>query len=129
VAARPSFMAGRPDKWASRAQSSARALPYSSYKYHGAPPGRKCEESEVEPPIVLSSSFLYIRERGEVLRAGGLPNLLGVLKVGRAWMLCRNPFGFDGVFWALVRSTAEALSKFCEFQQRTDSSPSGVLGF
>jgi hypothetical protein len=47
LAARPSFMADRLDKWASRAQYSARAPPYSSYKYHGAPPGRKCEESEV----------------------------------------------------------------------------------
>jgi hypothetical protein len=40
-------VAVRPDKWASRAQSSARALSYSSYKYPSAPPGRKCEESEV----------------------------------------------------------------------------------
>jgi hypothetical protein len=47
VAARPSFMAGQPDKWASCAQSLARAPPYSSYKYPDAPPGRKCEESEV----------------------------------------------------------------------------------
>jgi hypothetical protein len=38
--------AGRPDKWASHAQSSARAPPYS-YKYHDAPPDRRCEESEV----------------------------------------------------------------------------------
>jgi hypothetical protein len=36
----------RPDKWASRAQSSTRAASYS-YKYLGAPPGKKCEESEV----------------------------------------------------------------------------------
>jgi hypothetical protein len=47
VAARPSFMADRPDKWASHVQSSSRAQPYSSYKYPRAPPGRKCEESEV----------------------------------------------------------------------------------
>jgi hypothetical protein len=47
VAAQPSFMVGRPDKWASRAQSLARALPYSSYKYPVAPPGRKGEESEI----------------------------------------------------------------------------------
>jgi hypothetical protein len=38
---------GQPDKWTSREQSSARAPPYSSFKYHNAPPGRKCEESEV----------------------------------------------------------------------------------
>jgi hypothetical protein len=47
LAAQPSCMVGRPDKWASHTQSSARAPPYSSYKYHGAPPGRKCEKSEV----------------------------------------------------------------------------------
>jgi hypothetical protein len=46
VAARPSFMAGRLDKWASRTQSSTRAPPYS-YKYPGAPLGRKCEKCEV----------------------------------------------------------------------------------
>jgi hypothetical protein len=40
-------LASRPDKWDARTQSSARALPYSSYKYHGAPPDRRCEESEV----------------------------------------------------------------------------------
>jgi hypothetical protein len=40
-------MAGRPDKWAPHAQSSATIPPYSSYKYHDATPGRKCEESEV----------------------------------------------------------------------------------
>jgi hypothetical protein len=42
----PSCMAGRPEKWAPRTQSLATALPYS-YKYHGAPHDRKCEESEV----------------------------------------------------------------------------------
>jgi hypothetical protein len=47
LAARTSCMASRPDKWASHTQSSARALPYSSYKYHDAPPDRKCEESKV----------------------------------------------------------------------------------
>jgi hypothetical protein len=47
VAAWPCFVADRPDKWASRAQSSARAPSYSSYKYPGPPPGRKCEEIEV----------------------------------------------------------------------------------
>jgi hypothetical protein len=47
VAAWPSFMAGWPDKWASHVQSLVRVPPYSSYKYPGAPPGRKCEESDV----------------------------------------------------------------------------------
>jgi hypothetical protein len=46
LATQPSFIAGWPDKWATRAQSSATAPP-CSYKYHGAPLGRKCEESEV----------------------------------------------------------------------------------
>jgi hypothetical protein len=39
----------------------------------------------------------------------------GVLGVARARKLCRNPFGFDGVFQALVRSSVKALSEFCEF--------------
>jgi hypothetical protein len=30
-----------------RAQSSATTLTYSSYKFHGAPPIRRCEESEI----------------------------------------------------------------------------------
>jgi hypothetical protein len=46
LAAWASCMASQPDRWAPGAQSSATAQPYS-YKYHGAPPGRKCEESEV----------------------------------------------------------------------------------
>jgi hypothetical protein len=40
-------MVGCPDKWASLAQSLARAPPYSSYKYPPTPPSRKCEESDV----------------------------------------------------------------------------------
>jgi hypothetical protein len=47
LAARPSWMIDQLDMWASRAQYSARAPPYSSYKYHGAPPSRKYEEREV----------------------------------------------------------------------------------
>jgi hypothetical protein len=47
LATRPSCMTGQPNKWASHAQSSATTQTYSSYKYHGAPPGRKSEESEV----------------------------------------------------------------------------------
>jgi hypothetical protein len=47
-------LAVRPDKWVPRAQSLATASPYSFYK---------CEESEVWPPIVLPSSFLWSRER------------------------------------------------------------------
>jgi hypothetical protein len=47
LAAWPGCMAGRADKGASRAQSSARAPPYTSYKYPRAPPDRKHEESEV----------------------------------------------------------------------------------
>jgi hypothetical protein len=47
LAVGPICMATRPDKWASRTQSSARAPPYSTYKYPHAPPSRECEESEV----------------------------------------------------------------------------------
>jgi hypothetical protein len=46
LATRPTCMAGRPNKWSSHAQSLATTPPYS-YKYHGAPLGRKCEESKV----------------------------------------------------------------------------------
>jgi hypothetical protein len=46
LAAWPSCMAGRPDKWASHGQSSTRAPSYS-YKNPHAPPSRECEESEV----------------------------------------------------------------------------------
>jgi hypothetical protein len=53
-----------------------------------------------------------------ILRAGGLPSLLGVLGVARARKLCQNPFGFDGDFQALDRWSAEALPEFCEFRQR-----------
>jgi hypothetical protein len=61
--------------------------------------------------------------------------LLGVLRVARAWRLYRSPFGFDGDFQALVRSSAEALLEFCEFRQRADSlvplvyQDSGFLGY
>jgi hypothetical protein len=55
------------------------------------------------------------------MRAGGLPGWLGVLRVARVWKLCRNPFRLDGVFRALVWSSAGALPQFCEFQQRADS--------
>jgi hypothetical protein len=60
-------------------------------------------------------------ERGKVLRARGLPGLLGVLRVARAQKLYQNPFGFDEVFQALVRSITGALLEFCEFWQRTIS--------
>jgi hypothetical protein len=53
LAARSSWINGQPKKWGSRAQSSARATPYSSYKNPHAPPDRGCEESEVYLPIVL----------------------------------------------------------------------------
>jgi hypothetical protein len=42
-----SCMTDRPDKWAPRAESSATAPTYSSYKCHGATLGKKCKESEV----------------------------------------------------------------------------------
>jgi hypothetical protein len=65
--------------------------------------------------------FILCRvERGEVLRAGGVPGLSGVLGVAWARKLCQNPFGFDKVFRALVRSSAGALREFYEFWQRVD---------
>jgi hypothetical protein len=42
-------VAAQPDKWVSHHQSSAREPPYSSYKYPGAPPGRKCEKVRFSP--------------------------------------------------------------------------------
>jgi hypothetical protein len=47
--------------------------------------------------------------------------LSGVLGVARARKLYQNVFGLDGVFQALVRSSAEALPEFYEFRQRADS--------
>jgi hypothetical protein len=77
LAVRPSSMVDRCDKWASHTQSSARVLPYSSYKYHSAPLVESVKKVRFSPP--LPSGFqiqsLYSRERGEVLRAGGLPGL------------------------------------------------------
>jgi hypothetical protein len=39
-----------PDKWASCTQSSARGPPYSSYKYHGAPPVESVKKVRFSPP-------------------------------------------------------------------------------
>jgi hypothetical protein len=47
--------------------------------------------------------------------------MLGVHRVAWARKLCRNPFGLDRVFRALVRSSVGALPEFCEYQQRADS--------
>jgi hypothetical protein len=47
--------------------------------------------------------------------------MLGVLRAARAWKLCQNLFGFDGVFRALIQSSEGALPEFYEFRQRTDS--------
>jgi hypothetical protein len=49
LAAQPSCMAGRPDKLAPHAQSSATVPPYSSYKYHGAPPAQSVERVRFSP--------------------------------------------------------------------------------
>jgi hypothetical protein len=120
----PNCNAGRPDKWDSRTQSSVRAPPYSTYKYHGAPLAESVKKVRFSPLPQGASKFNLCRverERGEVLRAGGLSVLSGVLRVARARKLCRNPFRFDGVFQALVRSSAGALPKFYEFWQRADS--------
>jgi hypothetical protein len=55
------------------------------------------------------------------LRVRGLLRLSEVLEVAQARKLCWNPFEFSGVFRALVWSSVEALSEFCEFRQRADS--------
>jgi hypothetical protein len=47
--------------------------------------------------------------------------LSGVLGVAQARKLCQNPFGFEGVFQALIQFSAKALPEFYEFQQRADS--------
>jgi hypothetical protein len=49
-------------------------------------------------PYSAPKFILVDRERGKVLRAGGLPGLLRALGVARAWKLYQNPFSFDGVF-------------------------------
>jgi hypothetical protein len=72
-------------------------------------------------PLECSQDHSCRVERGEVLRAGGLLGLSGVLGIAQARKLYRNPFGFDGVFRALVRSSAEALPEFSKFRQRADS--------
>jgi hypothetical protein len=113
---RPSWVAGRP-----RVRSAGQGLlsyhlksmvelTHSTYKYPHSPFGA--------PKFVICR---VEREGGEVLRAGELPSLLGVLRVARAWMLCQNLFGFDGVVRPLVWSSAGPLPNFYEFQQRTDS--------
>jgi hypothetical protein len=66
------------------------------------PLGGKCEEraslaSKVLPSLVLVQCSSRV-ERGEVLRARGLPGLSGVLGVARAQKLYQNPFRFDRVF-------------------------------
>jgi hypothetical protein len=94
----PSCVADQPDKWASHAHSSSRALPYPCYKYHGAPPADGVKKVRFRSPQGASKFNLCRVERGEVLRAGGLPGLSGVLRVAQAWKICRDPFGFDGVF-------------------------------
>jgi hypothetical protein len=50
-----------------------------------------------------------------VRRAGGFHGFLGVLEVAQARKLHQNPFGFDGVFRALVGLSAGALPELCEF--------------
>jgi hypothetical protein len=54
---------GRPDKWASRAQSSARTPPYSSYKYHGAPPVESVKKVRFSPPPKGLTNSIFVEER------------------------------------------------------------------
>jgi hypothetical protein len=69
------------------------------------------------------------------MRAGGPPGLSRVLRVAQTRKLCRNLFGFDGVFQALVRSSVGALLEFYKFWQRANSwvplvyGDSGLLGY
>jgi hypothetical protein len=91
---------GQPDKWAPRAQSLAIAPPYSSYKYHGAPPPTESVKRVRFSPLECTRVHSHgeERERGKVLRARGLPVLSGVLRVARARKLYQNPLAFDDVF-------------------------------
>jgi hypothetical protein len=93
----------------------------TSYKYPLYPHRRRVRRKWGLAPYSAPNFILCRVERGRVLRTRGLSILLAVPKVARVWKLCRNPFGFDGVFWALVRSSAGALPEFCEFRQREDS--------
>jgi hypothetical protein len=65
LAARPSCTADRPEKWASRTQSLARAPPYSSYIYHGPPPIEGVKKVRIIPPPkgLPNSIFVESRER------------------------------------------------------------------
>jgi hypothetical protein len=49
------------------------------------------------------------------LRVGGPPVLLGALLVARARKLYQNPFGFDGVFRALVGRVQELCQNFANY--------------
>jgi hypothetical protein len=59
-----------------------------------------------EPALILDSP-----------RSSSQPYIVLGQRVGvaRAQKLCQNPFGFDGVFQALVWSSAKALLEFYEF--------------
>jgi hypothetical protein len=111
--------AGRPS--APKCLKLAVEILLTSYKYPHIP----FDVREIRKWGLASYSapkFILCRvERGNILRARGLPGLSGVLRVAWAWKLCQNPFGLDGVFWALVWSSVGALLELCEFWQRTDS--------
>jgi hypothetical protein len=62
------------------------------------PPADGVKKVRFRSPQGASKFNLCRVERGEVLRAGGLPGLSGVLRVAQAWKICRDPFGFDEVF-------------------------------
>jgi hypothetical protein len=78
-------------------------------------PVESVKKVRFSPPRGFQIQSLYSRGRGEVLRSEGLPGLSGILGVARARKLYRNPFRFDKVFRALVRSSAGVLPEFCEF--------------
>jgi hypothetical protein len=126
---RPRRLVGRQRVWSGSRPSAPNNLKLAleilltSYKY---PPYPLSLEEIRKWGLASYSARKFIlctieRERGEVLRARELPGLVGLHSVARAWKLCQNPFWIDGVFQALVRSSAGALLEFCEFRQRTDS--------
>jgi hypothetical protein len=126
---RPSWVAGQPcvrpagQDLVSYHLNSIVELTHSTYKYP-LYPLRRYRDQKVRFSFLYCFQVhsLYSRERGEVLRVGGLSGLSGVLRVARAWKFYQNPFKLDAVFWALVRSSVGAVTEFYKFWQRTNSS-------
>jgi hypothetical protein len=93
---RPSWVADRPcvqpagQGLVSYRLKSMVELTHSTYKYPHTPFGER-EIKKWGLDSYSAPKFIFCRverERGEVLRAGGLPDLSGVLPVAQAWKLC-----------------------------------------